>query len=63
VRGNGNAYIAAQGGVKATATSYTVTATASNATDTFSITRSANGTIARTRQPVGQGGCAANGAW
>lgn len=59
--GNGNAYIAADG-VTATASTYTVAATASNGTDTFSITRN-KGTIARTCQPVGQGGCAANGTW
>lgn len=60
--GGGNAYIAARGGVKAAASSYTVTVTAGNGTDTFSITRTA-GAITRSCQPVGQGNCAANGTW
>jgi hypothetical protein len=60
--GNANAYIAANG-VTATASSYTLTATASNDADKFSITRSTNGSITRTCVPVGQGGCLSNGIW
>jgi hypothetical protein len=60
--GNGNAYIPAQG-VKATTSSYSVTAAASDGTDSFSITRNANGSIVRTCHPAGQGDCQTSGAW
>jgi hypothetical protein len=60
--GNNNAFIAANG-VTATAGAYTVTATAANRTDRFSIARAANGSLSRTCLPVGQVGCSASGAW
>ena len=58
----GNAYVVSPGGVSnLTANTYTVTATAPTTTDTFSITRAANGTITRTCTTFGptQTGCAA----
>ena len=59
---NNNAYIATPGGASGTATGYTVTATSTTG-DTYSIIRAANGTIARTCLPVGQGGCSSAGSW
>jgi hypothetical protein len=63
--GGNNAFIAnvnTAGGAVGTSTTYTVTATSTSG-DTYGISRAANGTIARTCLPVGQGGCSPAGSW
>jgi type IV pilus assembly protein PilA len=57
--GGGNAYLSTASG---TANTYTVTATANNTNDTFTIVRASNGTISRTCAPVGGTGCP-TGTW
>jgi len=64
--GNNNAYIASPGGVSnLSVNTYTVTASSTNG-DTFSITRNANGTIARTCTTAAGNqatGCPATNSW
>jgi type IV pilus assembly protein PilA len=57
--GSGNAFLSAATG---TATGYTVTAQATT-NDTYSIIRSAAGTLTRVCAPVRTGGCSAAGSW
>jgi hypothetical protein len=57
---DGNAWLS---DVTAGTSSYTVTTTASNGTDKFSITRNSDGSLNRTCAPVGQGGCSSSGTW
>jgi type IV pilus assembly protein PilA len=55
-----NAYLSAASG---TATTYTVTATAFNTADKFTITRDAEGQVTRSCLPVKVGGGCSTGSW
>ena len=60
--GNNNAYATAP--TNLTATTYTVTASNATNTETFSITRNANGSLTRTCTPsTGTNGGCVNGSW
>jgi len=63
--GNGEAYISTSNGVSGvSANEYTVTATANNTGDTFSIHRASNGEITRSCTGTkGQSGCNASDTW
>jgi len=60
--GGGNAYLSAAA-ADSSGAGYTISATAANTGDTFTLTRNDDGSVSRTCSPAGSGLCSSHGTW